>query len=901
MTRQNKPALNESVQNHQTDVEDVKTTCPYCGVGCGIVVSSDQGEFKVRGNEDHPANRGRICSKGAALADTLDDEGRMLEPQIHGTVSSWDQALQQVATGFQACIDKYGRDSVAMYVSGQLLTEDYYVANKLVKGFMGNANIDTNSRLCMSSVVAAQKRAFGSDSVPCSYEDLLRTNLIVIVGSNTAWCHPVIFQRIRQAKKDNPSLEIVVIDPRKTATCDIADVHLAIHAGRDSVLFNGLLAYLNDKGEINKLFVENCVEGVQQALAAAYDSSADIETVAQRCGLPLTQLQQFYELFARKEKVVTLFSQGVNQSTSGTDNVNAIINCHLLSGRIGRPGMGAFSLTGQPNAMGGREVGGLANQLAAHMDLANAEHRRIVQEHWQSPFIADSEGYKAVDLFEAILDDKIKALWVIGTNPAVSLPDSNRVREALAHCEFLVVQDCVQNTDTADLAHVLLPASTWGERDGMVTNSERCISRQRSFRPAPGNALQDWEIISRVATKMGFGEAFGYQSSRDVFVEFCALSGAQNNGSRDFDISFFANLDEKSYQQFIPVQWPVTFRQPSGTPRLFEDGKFFTASGKAQMIAVKPRQAANPTDKQYPLILNTGRIRDQWHTMTRTGKSSKLATHMPEAFVQIHPLNAAEYKIVADDLVEVSSRWGSVNVRVCISDDVPAGMVFMPMHWNDQYASNAVVDKLVNPDCDPISGQPEFKHTPVVIRVIKKVWYGFLLSRRQVNFSKDNYWNLNKGHKLWRYEIAGNDTPQCWAENARALLCEQDENVSWMEYFDESAQCYRGARLVGEQLESCIFIGPKPQLPERDWLMALFDKPCLDEKDKVFLLSGRPGDDKDDAGPSVCACFGVGRNTLLKAIKEDKLDSVDAIGKALQAGTNCGSCIPELAALLKDA
>ncbi len=882
------------------DLEQTKTICPYCGVGCGVIVTHDSGEYKVRGNPEHPSNLGRICSKGAALADTLDNEGRMLEPQINDIKTSWDETLALVATRFKKCIDKYGADSVAMYVSGQLLTEDYYVANKLMKGFIGSANIDTNSRLCMSSVVSAQKRAYGSDTVPCCYEDLERTNLIVIVGSNTAWCHPVIFQRIRQAKLDNPNLQIVVIDPRQTASCDIADMHLAINSGQDSVLFNGLLTHLNDQGEMNKLFTDNCVEGLSETLQAAYESSGDINEVSKKCGISIDQLEKFYALFARKEKVISLFSQGINQSSSGTDKVNAIINCHLLSGRIGRPGMGAFSLTGQPNAMGGREVGGMANQLTAHMDLENPLHRRLVQQHWQSPSIADKAGYKAVDLFEAILDDKIKALWVIGTNPAVSMPNNNRVRKALAHCEFLVVQDCMQSTDTTDFAHVLLPASTWGERDGIVTNSERRLSRQRAFREPPGVALPDWKIISQVAMKMGFTQAFNYQTPREIFTEYAALSGKENNGCRDFDISLFSDLDEKGYEQFIPIQWPVKFNQLNGTKRLFEDGKFFTASGKAQMIPIIPRPAANALSDEYPLILNSGRIRDQWHTMTRTGKSPKLSTHIPEAFIQIHSKDAQLYNIVEDDLVNVSSAWGEVTVRSNITNTVPAGMVFLPMHWNDQYASNAVVDKLVSSAIDPISGQPEFKHTPVSIKAVKKSWYGFLLSRRQLDLSSQDYWNLNKGHQLWRYEIAGYQTPENWAENARNLLCAHEDDVSWMEYFDQSAKRYRAARLVGSQLESCIFISPDPHLPNRDWLMALFDKVNLDDKDKAFLLSGRPGDASDDAGISICACFGVGRNTILKAIEDDNLDSIEAIGKALQAGTNCGSCIPELRVLLNE-
>ena len=882
--------------------EDIvsKTTCPYCGVGCGVIVSRDKGTYKVRGNPDHPSNQGRLCSKGTALAETLDDEGRMLYPQINGLKSSWGQAYELMAKRFKSCIKKYGPGSVAMYVSGQLLTEDYYVANKFMKGFVGTANIDTNSRLCMSSVVAGQKRAYGTDTVPCSYEDIDRTNLVVIVGSNTAWCHPVIFQRIRQAQKNNPNLDVVVIDPRRTATCDIAGMHLAINSGKDSYLFNGLLAYLNDKGEVNRPFVDNCVEGFDAALDSAYDSSGEITRVSKECGLSVEQLEQFYALFARKEKVITLFSQGINQSTSGTDKVNAIINCHLLSGRIGRPGMGAFSLTGQPNAMGGREVGGLSNQLTAHMDLENKEHRSLVQQHWNSPLIADTPGYKAVDLFEAILKDKVKALWVIGTNPAVSMPNNSRVREALSHCELLVVQDCMQNTDTADLAHILLPASTWGERDGMVTNSERRISRQRSFRKAPGEALPDWKIISSVAQEMGFEKEFNYNNPREIFNEFAVLSGKENNGTRDFDISACADIDDKAYDLFVPSQWPITFNQPTGTKRLFEDGQFFTATRKAKMVAINPASAANLPNEEYPLILNTGRIRDQWHTMTRTGKSPTLSTHYPEAFLQLHPVDATKHNISVDDLVCVSSEWGEVTLRALISDDIPRGMVFAPMHWNDQYASNASIGRIVNPATDPFSGQPEFKHTPVRVKRIHKAWYGFLLSRRQLDLSTQDYWNLNKGNGLWRYEMAGNDTPKNWADNARTLLCANDDNVSWMEYFDQSAQCYRAARLVGDSLESCIFISPDPHLPSRDWLMALFKNDGLDDKDKMFLLSGRASDSSEDAGTSVCACFSVGKNTIVKAIQEKNITTVDEIGKQLQAGTNCGSCIPELTALLKE-
>lgn len=877
-----------------------QTTCPYCGVGCGVLVKSTTHGLTVKGNPDHPSNLGRLCSKGAALAETLSLEGRLLYPLVNGAQVGWEAALSVVADNFTQVVDKYGPESVAFYVSGQLLTEDYYVVNKLMKGFVGSANIDTNSRLCMSSAVAGYKRAFGSDTVPCSYEDLERTNLIVITGSNTAWCHPVIYQRIKQAKRDNPSLEIVVIDPRHTPSCEIADVHLPIKSGMDGVLFNGLLVYLNDRGEINKLFVDNCTEGLESALEAAYESSASISQVANVCGLDVELVEHFYALFARKEKVVTLFSQGINQSSSGTDKVNSIINCHLLSGRIGRPGMGPFSITGQPNAMGGREVGGLANQLAAHMELDNSEHRKLVQQHWQSPTIADKEGYKAVELFDAILDGKIRALWVIGTNPAVSMPNNNRVRQALAKCEFLAVSDCMEHTDTTAYAHVLLPAATWGERDGMVTSSERRLSRQRAFLDAPGEAKPDWWIISQVAQKMGFKNEFNYQSAREIFQEYAALTGKENNGSRDLDISALADMDDKAYDYFLPLQWPVTYNRPTGTERMFEDGRFFTPNGKARLVPVSPRAPANLTDDEYPLVLNTGRLRDQWHTMTRTGKSPRLSSHEPEAFLEIHPADATAFLIEHGQLVQVKSFWGEAVVRARVTDEVQPGMVFMPMHWNDRYASKAGAGALVNPNCDPYSGQPEFKHTPVKIKPYQAAWYGFLLSRRRFDMASEDYWNLTKGYGLWRYEIAGSDMPSNWAEHARQLLCAHEKNVAWMEYFDSARKQYRAARLVANHLESCVFIGPDHVLPNRDWLMALFDKEMLTEQDKAFLLSGRPGDTSEDAGATICSCFGVGRNTLTKAIQEQGVDTVEGLGDMLQAGTNCGSCIPELKGLLQE-
>ena len=884
---------------------EVQTTCPYCGVGCGVIASiDDAGSVSIKGDPEHPSNFSRLCSKGAALADTIGMDGRVLYPEVDGIEYSWEHALGYTARKFNAVIDEYGSNAVAFYVSGQLLTEDYYVANKLMKGFIGSANIDTNSRLCMSSAVAAYKRAFGSDTVPCCYEDLERAKLIVLAGSNAAWCHPVLYQRIVKAKKTNPDLMVVVIDPRQTASCDVADQHLAIQSGTDHLLFKGLLHYLAQHDEINHLFVSKFTDGLENCLADAQQSADSIESVAIACGLSINDIERFYKLFARTERVVSVFSQGINQWSYGTDNGNAIINCHLLTGRIGRPGMGPFSFTGQPNAMGGREVGGLANQLAAHMDINNSEHRKIVQNFWNAPRIADEDGLKAVDLFKAVHDGKIKALWIMATNPAVSLPDSDFVRAALQKCEFVVVSDCMRHTDTTQYANVLFPAQTWGERDGTVTNSERRISRQRAFLPTPGQARPDWWIISKVAQKMGFNEAFAYESPVDIFKEHAGLSGYKNlageNGHyRDFDISGYKDIDGIGYEKMQPLQWPVTQEAPQGTARMFTDGRFYTPSTRAQFITFNNHQPVASISEIYPLVLNTGRIRDQWHTMTRTGKSARLSGHIQESFISIHTDDAKKYQINNNSLVIVTSEKGQIVVRANLCDSQQVGTVFIPMHWNDQFASNSVVGKLIDNVIDPVSGQPEFKHTAVAIQEKQPAWYGFILSRRKLKIRHASYWSVSKGRGFWRYEVAGDEAAADWANCARQLLCQNADNVEWVEYFDSAQGRYRGARIENGHLESCIFIGPEQDLPERDWLAKLLAKESLQEDERISILTGKPLSGQHDAGPIICSCFSVGLNTLTEAITKQHLTTVEAVGAVLKAGTNCGSCIPELKRLIK--
>lgn len=885
----------------------IKTTCPYCGVGCGIEATLEDiagHRVTIKGDSEHPSNFGKLCSKGATLGDTVSLENRLLYPSIHGQRVGWDSALQHVAERFTDIIEHHGPGAVAFYVSGQLLTEDYYVANKLMKGFIGTANIDTNSRLCMSSAVVGYKRAFGADAVPCNYEDLELAELILLVGSNAAWCHPISFQRIRKAKENNPNLKIVVIDPRATASCDIADLHLAVKPGMDALLFNGILAHLQQSGRLDQAYIDTHTEGFEAALAAAQRSAGSIEQVATGCGLSIEAVATLLDWFAHTEKTVTVYSQGINQSSSGSDKCNAIINCHLATGRIGKPGMGPFSFTGQPNAMGGREVGGLANTLAAHMDLENPEHVDRVGRFWGSATVADQPGLKAVAMFDAIAAGQIKAVWIMATNPVVSMPDADKIKRALQQCELVVVSDCIANTDTAELAHVLLPATGWSEKDGTVTNLERRISRQRPLFPASGEAQHDWWIITQVAQRMGFRDAFNYQSSAEIFREHAALSAFENDAEhqlRDFNLSAFADIDQLAFNALQPVQWPVTRDQPQGTARLFADGQYFTANRKAHFIPITPRPPVNVPDNDYPLTLNTGRIRDQWHTMTRTGLAAKLNSHRPEPFVEIHPTDAEGLGLSARSLAQLQSRWGEMLARIEITEAQQPGSLFVPMHWTGQLSSRGRMGALVNPVVDPDSGQPESKQTPVTIQPWPASWYATILSRQQLQIDGCEYQVKIRGDRYFRYELASTAVSQDWRTWSRTLLADaahrQDDRY-WLEYSDSQAGYFRTAYLPDRQLQACLFVGPDWELPEPGWLGSLFAKDQLNRSERLSLLSGLPPKGEADIGRIVCSCFNVGEKTIKQAVQAQQLQSVAEISACLSAGSGCGSCIPELRGLL---
>ena len=922
-----KGAVMNSIQNlehsrsEQAETIITKTTCPYCGVGCGVNVQVQRKTsglaVEVEGDTEHPSNFGRLCIKGSRLADTLGLETRVLNPMFgrktHRKIVTWDAAVEKIADQFQAYIDQYGCDSVAFYVSGQLLTEDYYVVNKFVKGYLGTANIDTNSRLCMSSAVAAHKRAFGEDIVPASYTDFEFTDMVVLVGSNTAWCHPVLYQRIMQAKSKNPDLFVVVVDPRFTSTCEQADLHLPILSGKDVVLFNGLLQYLYQNNCIDQYFVDTHTEGLDRLLESS-QTEVDFDSIVKRTGISAEKLQYFFEKFANTEKVMTLFSMGVNQSSQGVKKANSIINCHLLTGKIGKLGAAPFSMTGQPNAMGGREVGGLANMLAAHLDLDNPAHQNLVQEFWQSPTIATKMGLKAVDLFHAVESGKIKAIWIMATNPVVSLPDADQVKRALGKCEFVVVSDICADTDTTAYADVLLPALGWGEKDGTVTNSERRISRQRAFLAAPKQAKADWWAVCEVAKKLGFS-GFDFNNACEIFNEHVALSAYQNasldqrdqvENFRYFNLKGLMNLSVDEYDHLCPTQWPVWEKGQSATvEQLFDQGLFSHKSKKAKLI---PTVAINPVhsiSEDYPLVLNTGRIRDQWHTMTRTGLSANLTTHRAEPFCEIHPSDALKFGIRENALLEVKSQWGSCVLRVTLAQSVRRGQIFAPIHWTEQVASDARIGKVVNPVVDPISGEPEFKHTPVAIQPFHTTWQGVLYVRdgfeQQIKASLQScaWWAKVKIAKAVRFEIADRHNFDQTQKNLKRFLPFADEIYEWLNLEDVSAQISHSIILKDDLLIACLYIAPTDLLPDREWVASLFKRERLSALHRKALLAGLPMSVRSHDGALVCSCFKVGKNKIIDAIKTQQLTHEKQVTACLKAGGNCGSCLPEIRGLIK--
>ncbi len=842
------------------------TTCAYCGVGCGIRASvTGPRSVDIAGDPDHPANFGKLCSKGTHLAETVGLEGRLLHPMLGNRQVTWDSALGEVAGRMRACIDEHGPDSVAFYVSGQLLTEDYYVANKLMKGFIGSGNIDTNSRLCMASAVAAHTRAFGEDVVPCTYDDLDAADLILLVGSNTAWCHPVIWQRI-EAAREKRGTRLVVIDPRRTETAQLADLHIAVAPDGDVALFNALLAKMAARGLVNLAQVaKDCAvpDGFWSAIAS--DTGALPEGFA--------TLAQWV---AETDRMVTLFSQGANQSVSGTDKGNAIINLHLATGRINRVGTGPFSITGQPNAMGGREVGGLANMLACHLGFSEAE-RADVAAFWQTDRLCTGPGLKAVEMFRAVHDGRIKFIWIMATNPAVSMPDASFVREALVRCPTVVVSDIIADTDTAQLAHIRLPALGWGEKDGTVTNSDRLISRQRALFAPPGEARADWRIICDVAARAGFGAPFDFANAAEIFREYAAMTALAQRHGKLLDLTAHAEVSDGEYEAMAPLRWAGAHPLAQGYP---------TADRKARLVTPAPAAHRAP-DPRFSLRLNTGRNRDQWHTMTRTGLSPALSQHRREPLVEVHPDDAAAHGLAEGGLAEVSTFHGKAVYRVHLTRDQTPATLFVPMHWTDAQGSAGRTGRLAQPLNDPVSGQPGFKDTPAAIRALAPEWRAFLVSRDPV--TADALYSVR--YRIaggWLAELAGMgviDVDALLPDGVRSAVSDAGKGMQRVVVTGED-----------EALIAALFVTCTGTLPARGWMAGQFANP---RAQMAEWLAGRPLTPQADPGLVVCICHNIGETGIIAAIAGGAAD-VAAVGACTQAGTNCGSCRSVIARLLAD-
>ncbi|MES2851889.1 MAG: molybdopterin-dependent oxidoreductase [Bacteroidota bacterium] len=693
---------------------EIKTTCSYCGVGCGIIVTNDsKNGVSVTGDKNHPVNKGMLCSKGMNLHYVVNDTSdRILYPEMRWSKShpmervSWDTALERAAAVFTSIIKKHGPDSVGFYISGQCLTEEYYLVNKLVKGFLKTNNIDTNSRLCMSSAVVGYKKTFGEDAVPIAYDDIELADTFLITGANPAWCHPILFRRIEQHKEKNPKVKIIVVDPRKTDSALNADLHLQIIPGTDIILYHALAKRLIEQGYADTDFIKNHTENFKLYKDLVLASS--LEKASKLCGIPVNDIKLAADIIGKAKGFLSLWAMGLNQSAIGVDKNTALLNLSLLTGQVGKPGSGPFSLTGQPNAMGGREVGGMANLLAVHKELNNPVHRKEVADFWGVEDISEKPGLTATEMFDALESGKMKAIWVICTNPLVSLPDSRRVEKALANAKFVVVQEISHNADTSKFADLLLPAAGWLEKEGTMTNSERRISYLPKGINAPGEALPDVEILTRFAKKMNFS-GFNFNTTEDIYKEYCLMTK-----NTSIDISFLNYNRLKNEGTF---QWPVPDYGHPGTPRLFTDKKFYTPSQKA--IFNLPTAIENTSEQpsnQFPFILTTGRIRDQWHTMTKTGKVSRLMTHIPSPMLEINPIDAYKAAIKSGDIVVVTSKNGTVRVKAKVSDSIREGVLFLPMHWGKQLENDLNrTNNLTNTVVDPTSKEPDFKFTTVAV------------------------------------------------------------------------------------------------------------------------------------------------------------------------------------------
>jgi len=894
----------------------VPSICCYCGTGCGVLIGTEGGRIvSVTGDPGHPANRGHLCSKGATLHLTTLQTTRALHPELRRTRDAerqrvgWDVALDHAAERFADIIREHGPDAVAFYVSGQLLTEDYFVFNKLARALVGTNNIDSNSRLCMSSAVSAYKRTLGADAPPCNYEDIGLADCIMIAGANPAYAHPIVFRKVMDAKAANPELKLIVVDPRITDTAAAADLHLAIEPGTDTILLGAMLHVLIWDGYIDRRFVDAHTTGFEVARDAVRELTP--EAAARVCGVKAADIVTAARWFGQSSAALSLWCQGLNQSHHGTDNGSALIHLHLATGQIGKPGAGPFSLTGQPNAMGGRETGTMATLLPGHRDPVSATDRAEVARFWQVPSLPETHGKTAVELFDALASGEIKAVWIACTNPAQSLPDQAKVRAALAKAEFVVVQEAFRDTETAAFADLLLPAATWGEKDGTVTNSERRISRVRAANPPPGEARPDWQIARdfalRLGAKVSRGDTprlFAFNDPAAIFVEHAALTVG-----RDLDIS---GLNHEILERDGPQQWPYPSGATAGQVRLYEDRRFATADFRARFVPIAAATVAEPTDARHPLHLTTGRLRDQWHGMSRSGLAARLYNHAELAVASCHPDDLARRGIATGELVRVSSRRGEIVLPVAADTGMKPGHVFAPMHWGRRRLSSAGANELTLPALDPHSKQPEFKHAAVRIEKAALPWRGLLL-RQAADGEQALRWSEALAPVLGEFgyaalSLAGRESPVLSLQLAAAeapdpVLLERLVAIAGMAgegllaYLDARRHIAKRALIVDGRLECIAFFG---ETAAAGWLRdaMLAGQPVEPLRRWLFLPAGAPPADLvAHRGRVVCNCENVAEAEIAAAIATGA-GSLEALQGRLKCGTGCGACVPELNRML---
>ncbi len=893
---------------------ETRTTCPYCGVGCGVIVESDAGRITgVRGDPRHPANFGRLCTKGATLHLTADERTRALHPELRRERSApriragWDEAMDFAAGKFARAIVEHGPDSVAFYVSGQLLTEDYYVFNKLARALVGTNNIDTNSRLCMSSAVTGYKATLGADAPPACYEDIDHADCIFIAGSNTAYAHPILFRRIEDARARNPYLKLIVVDPRRTDTAAAADLHLAILPGTDVALFNAMLHVLLWEELCDLDYIRDHTEGFDAAKATVSDYTPG--AVADICGVPADDIVKAARWFGGARAALSLYCQGLNQSVHGTEKNAALINLHLATGHIGRPGAGPLSLTGQPNAMGGREVGGMATLLSAHRDLSSAADRKEVARFWGVDGFPSTPGKTAVEMFDAVREGSIKAIWIACTNPVQSMPDHIRVVEALERAECVVVQEAFRSAETVSHADILFPASTWAEKDGTVTNSERRISRTCAAVPPPGEARHDWRIAvdfaRRLGAKLGRDDVtrlFPYESPEQVFNEHRATTRG-----RDLDISglSYALLEARG-----PQQWPFPEGAETGKSRLYEDGVFATASGRARFARAPHRPLAESTDARYPLHLTTGRLRDQWHGMSRTGNVARLFAHTEEPLLAMNRDDMQRRGLQDGDIVRVKSRRGELSARAQGSDEIRTAQTYLPMHWGGRFMHGGGINSLTLAAFDPVSKQPELKHAAVQVEKLDYRWHVVAMRSGDASRYLDAVRPLLARFPYASCGLSGREVPLL-VFRAAADVPAADELIADLDAVlelndDTCAMDYRDPRRgvskrVLVQDGKLVGVRLTGETAARDWLNELMAQGASAEAVRRWMLApvASPPAGKPLRGRIVCNCLDVAEPDIRRRLADGV--TLEQIQMELKCGTSCGSCLPELRCMAQQA